>query len=448
MILKNIKFRLKQTFKDTPVWPVLRALNNSRKYMAWLKKRRKLSKGGTIFAFDPDKIHYIDPRPILFRTRDARMKGDHMGSVSAGDWDEWDVRWDDHDQVRWLKEHFVEGIPWKETAYYRAYSRFVETGEWVPPHSEIPGLRHLVPEAQGGRDDDFLDETYTPAGAMDQRCKELDELYESVKRHGVLPQRELPGRIPDPLKDRDNIVVSIGRHGDFLFTDGKHRFTLAKILGLESIPVKICRRHCEWVDFRNKIDLYVTRHGKLYQPLTHPDLDDFPSAHNDSRVDIIHRALPVKSGTLVDIGANWGFFCRTFERSGFNCTAMEHDPEAVYFMKKLRRSEGCSFDIIEGDLLGHSKPITADVVLALSIFHHLVRTDDLERQLIQFLKLLDVNFMILEANIKGEDIVKDYANDYGGDLFPQFIIRHSCLKSFEQIGTEPENGRPIYLLRR
>lgn len=445
-----MKSFLRKHFKGTPVWTALQAANNIRKHQQLKSKRAKLAAGGQIFAFDPDRIYRIDPTQIRFRTQGARNKFDHAGAVMDGDWDIWGVRWDDHDQVRWLQEHFRDGVPWEETAYYKACKRYIETKEWIPPHSGSgETLRHLVLAEHAGPDDDILDTSYLrDLTTLDARCRELDSLYQSIKEKGIVEQRELLGGNPDPIKRRDNIIIGIGREGDLLFTDGKHRFTIAHILGLHDIPVRVFQRHKQWVDFRNEIDLYVTRHGSLYQPMTHVDLADFRNYHTEMRFDLIRNNLSLSSGRILDIGANWGFFCRKFEEIGFDCTAAEHDPEAVHFMKGLRRAERKSFHIIEGDILGYDGPLEFDVVFALSIFHHFLRDKETFSRLNDFLRRLKVDYMIFEPNITGESIVSKYEINLGGEDYVKHVIEYSCLNSYRKIGVEPETSRPIYLLSR
>jgi hypothetical protein len=73
-------------------------------------------------------------------------------------------------------------------------------------------------------------------------------------------------------------------------------------------------------------------------------------------------------------------------------------------------------------------------------------TEELDRKLVDFLGRLKTKYMIFEPNIPGESIVKDYAVKRGGEDFVEYVLRHSCLTQSKLIGTEPETGRPIYLL--
>jgi 2-polyprenyl-3-methyl-5-hydroxy-6-metoxy-1,4-benzoquinol methylase len=265
---------------------------------------------------------------------------------------------------------------------------------------------------------------------------------------GIVPQKQLHRVVPNPITERDNVVISIGRQGDLLFTDCKHRFAIARILGLEKIPVKICKRHREWVKFREEIDIEVTKNGKLYQPLTHLDLSDFPSSHSGKRFELMKSVLPFKEGRLLDIGCNWGYFSHQFENIGFDCTAVEHDPHIQHFLRRLKRAENKRFEIYEGDILENKGDLKYDVVLALSIFHHLVRTEELEQKLIRFLNRLDTKAMFFEPNTKGESIVRTYARNYSSDEFVEFVMKHSGLNHARKIGIEPETGRPLYMLEK
>ncbi|EKE14795.1 MAG: hypothetical protein ACD_12C00296G0001, partial [uncultured bacterium] len=103
-----------------------------------------------------------------------------------------------------------------------------------------------------------------------------------------------------------------------LFCNCAHRLAIAKLLGLEKIPIKIVARHPEWIDFRKKVLSYAKEHkGKIYQPITHPDLSDAPSFHeSDDRFEMIKNNLSMKKGLLLDIGAYWGYFCHRFEDEG------------------------------------------------------------------------------------------------------------------------------------
>ena len=84
----------------------------------------------------------------------------------------------------------------------------------------------------------------------------------------------------NPSNIDDEIIISIGRNGDLLFSDGAHRLAIAKLLNIHKIPAKIAVRHKLWIKFRKKHTLFAKEQGgKLYQPGVHIDLLDIPAYH-------------------------------------------------------------------------------------------------------------------------------------------------------------------------
>jgi len=88
-------------------------------------------------------------------------------------------------------------------------------------------------------------------------------MYEYMKKEGYNPEKsDKPPRL------------YIGRHGEYMRVDGAHRISMAKILGLESIPVQICLVHKQWQELR--YDVYKNGFPDEYDEelRDHPDLQD------------------------------------------------------------------------------------------------------------------------------------------------------------------------------
>ena len=94
---------------------------------------------------------------------------------------------------------------------------------------------------------------------------------------------------------------------------------MAKILELKQIPVRVTVRHTDWIRFRKELLGFAKQQsgGQLYQPMTHPDLIDIPSHWKECRFEIIRPHIPNECRSILDVGANLGFFCRKFEQDGF-----------------------------------------------------------------------------------------------------------------------------------
>lgn len=75
--------------------------------------------------------------------------------------------------------------------------------------------------------------------------KKLGKLFEQIKENGYKTQKELKGRRPD-----DEIGVFVGRDGSLIKPvdkfHGTHRFAIARILKLDTVPVCIRAVHSEW----------------------------------------------------------------------------------------------------------------------------------------------------------------------------------------------------------
>lgn len=105
-----------------------------------------------------------------------------------------------------------------------------------------------------------------------ERCRKNDRLFERIQSEGYKSQSEIlddnehnPGLFPSEL---DEITVDVGRNGELLLVDGRHRLSIAKILELEEIPVVFLVRHEGWMEYREEL-------CNSGEPIPdHPDLRD------------------------------------------------------------------------------------------------------------------------------------------------------------------------------
>lgn len=88
----------------------------------------------------------------------------------------------------------------------------------------------------------------------------------------------------------------------------------------------------------------------------------------------ILKLLPVKTGTVLDLGAGNGIASFSFARSGYNVYALEPDPgetvgrEAI---NKIKNNTGLQISVL--DATGENIPITdnsIDIVFARQVLHH------------------------------------------------------------------------------
>ena len=173
--------------------------------------------------FDTDEVIWVSPKDITFCALREFNIEDFRGMIIGGDWDRLEKRFEDLDVFHALGAVLVDGQPWERTVFYQRIMDDLGKGG-------IPW---------GCRDQrDF-----------DKRCRGLERLFRDIKYRGYRSQEQL-AREPRSTKSarkRDEVAVSVGRHGDFLFSDGAHRLAIAKILEIDKIPARIAVRHPEWV---------------------------------------------------------------------------------------------------------------------------------------------------------------------------------------------------------
>jgi hypothetical protein len=377
--------------------------------------------------FDVDKTYWINPESIEYASLVEFNIWKDKGRIVGGDWDQLQKRFEDLDVYAALRERFVEGKAWQDTPYYQRILGEIGSGQskWACKNKED----------------------------LDKRCEMLDILFQDIKNHGFKSKADILSQEKsyDPMRVEDEITVNVGRNGDFLFNNGGHRLSIAKLLGIQKIPVKITVRHPQWRYLKKQILLYVKSRasGKSYQPLTHPDLQDIPSLHDadSARFNIIQKNLSIRSGCLLDIGAHWGYFCHKFEQIGFDCYAVENDKISLYFLEKLRRAENRHFTVIARSIFEYPdvSKITFDVVLALNIFHHFLKNEDSYFKLLNLLKNLKMREMYFQPHLPDEPQMQGAYKNYAVADFVEFISQASGLSRAEFIG-HAEDGRSIYKL--
>ncbi|WP_276255302.1 hypothetical protein [Halomontanus rarus] len=236
---------------------------------------------------DPFRVRRLVPGAITHvltegdRLALANGRPGWIQSVDDGDWDREAVRFTETPLYEALRAHFADGTPWEETGYAEALER----------------IDRVYREA--GRDPRYDLSNDTDRNV---RYAYLDELYDRIategyrsaaavradggssagfrSRDGTDTEIEIgtgPGTgtrtitrtadAPLPPAKRE-IRVAVGRDGRFILESGRHRLAVARLLGLEEIPVHVLRRHERWQARRDRVVLTGVDGGD------HPDLAD------------------------------------------------------------------------------------------------------------------------------------------------------------------------------
>lgn len=207
----------------------------------WLKQKYRLKYGD--LAPQPDEIMWIDPQEIEYTIEHRHLREEKESlpnyGVIGGCWDLHKNYWRDSPVWGGLVERFEEGKRWENTSYYQFTLDRLESNE----------------------DAGYLDGPQTREN-LDRYTSHLDDLYRDMKNCGY---------------DSSSVItVHIGRNGEWISGHGNHRRTLASILGIESIPVRIRFRHEKWQNIRRRIYYAdsLDEISDIEEFLHHPDIRD------------------------------------------------------------------------------------------------------------------------------------------------------------------------------
>ncbi len=203
-------------------------------------------------TIDPYELHPVNPADITHLTGRAYppWKGwrTRVGSVRGGEWDcppsleelPMSPLYRGSDPAFYYRPRF------EETPLHRALvARFEDKTPWT----EIELIQQFISSLEAGE----CDSVWNGCSSRDDILRKganLDRLFASIRDTGYRTQADLAsGRQRWFLSNLGNeIRVDVGRTGEFLFVEGRHRLSIAKILDLESVPVLISVRHRRWVE--------------------------------------------------------------------------------------------------------------------------------------------------------------------------------------------------------
>jgi hypothetical protein len=343
-------------------------------------------------------------------------------TVRGGDWDEpAPRRFVELEVYRAIEARIAKDVPWEETEFYARVMKDFERGrsKWGCSTEE-----------------EFI-----------ARCSRLDELHKAIAAEGFRTQEELGTDSP-----HDEIRVGIRRDGRLLFLDGRHRLAIARVLGIDSIPVRVAVRHEEWGGFKQDVLDYASSHnGRVYQKIDHPDLRHVPAGHGDERIEMIEKALRPYGNrglSLLDIGAHWGYMCQQLERLGFRCQGIELNKRSAEFAERISVATNSRFTIWRGSVFRFPDVEDFEVILALNIFHHFLKQRESHQELQNLLGRMRAEVIIFEAHKHDPpaQMAGAYRN-YPPEEFVEFVSGGAGLSNFEELGAAPD-GRRLFKLWR
>lgn len=219
---------------------------------------------------NPLRIYEVPPTDIDQGIPKKRFGHDvpEFGIV-GGNWHERAVDLDERGMPNMLVEHFEDGTPWRDTDHYHDVVEYIRNGDSYGP----------------------FDASKQTVSNYEEYLSYIDDLYTDIKHEGYKRQEELESthdflsREIHPVLNE--IQVFIGPEGEFMCKSGAHRLTIAKILKLESVPVRTQVRHTQWQEVRNEIatadhNTGFSSSGREYK--THPEIQDTTTTNRFSEV--------------------------------------------------------------------------------------------------------------------------------------------------------------------
>ena len=201
---------------------------------------------------DPLRVLWVDPAQIsrfTGRQDAATYRYQDLGMVAGG---EWDIQ-------------PTQRI--NETVIYRSFvDRFRRELSWEETE--------LFAQLLSG-DITKVDMNTDSAATIREELERYDEMYRVLQRTGYKTQQKIRQETGVRFDNRvglldrltDEITVDIGRNGELLFVDGRHRLCLAKLLSFSEIPVVVLVRHAEWLEKRE-----AALRGETNEYRDHPDV--------------------------------------------------------------------------------------------------------------------------------------------------------------------------------
>lgn len=211
----------------------------------------------------PFRVLWVNPHDIVYHQDHPKPAGgashQKFSYVLEGDWDRNLPPFEEHPVYRFIRDRYERGMSAKDTNFFEHFR-----AELSEQESYWNGCKSI---------EDFH-----------ERCAYVDELYEEIHEHGIksAEQRRSEGRYIG--SSPDNVTINIGRDGELIYVNGRHRLSIAKILNIE-LPVNVMIRHADWQAVRDavvrsddlsEVDMDIKQH------LNHPDVE-YLQSYSDKR---------------------------------------------------------------------------------------------------------------------------------------------------------------------
>ncbi|CAO4183189.1 methyltransferase domain-containing protein [Methylorubrum extorquens] len=198
----------------------------------------------------------------------------------------------------------------------------------------------------------------------------------------------------------------------WMLVDGHHRSAFLRTSGVRHVQVTAIGKdwetwhHLAGVEAVHSV-IDAQRRTEFYTPILHPEFQALKPLRDfayKSRLDYIVEFLGprCRSGTLVDIGSNGGFFAHHFMREGFNVVGFDPDPNhhaLATALSMLYRLPATFEDVPFQDASNNHR---FDGALLLTVLYHFLEKQE-HRPLLAKLDALVEHFVIWESGSRPDD---------------------------------------------
>jgi hypothetical protein len=132
------------------------------------------------------------------------------------------------------------------------------------------------------------------------------------------------------------------------------------------------------------------------------------------RLGYIVDNMPVQARNVLDIGSNAGYYLFELAKLGYLCHGMDCDPELVCYaslMAYLTECSGVSCEVGKLDLAFIERMPSYDVILCLSVMHHIILAEGMEiaKSILQQLVTKTNQVLFFEMG-QSNEIAADWSN--------------------------------------
>jgi len=192
---------------------------------------------------EPFKVLFVSPKHVNYYS--SRTGNKLHPVIKSGDWDTKQALFEQGVVYKSFCDRFVKNHSWSRTELYDRY------------------LEQYGSEKEALNNSEKLDESfYKESSELEAALGKYDYIFQQIKNDGYKLQQDIrsiddrlanPGLLSSAVPVLDEITVDIARDGTMLCYCGQHRLAIAKILELQSIPVRIRLRHQKWQYKRDEV---------------------------------------------------------------------------------------------------------------------------------------------------------------------------------------------------